>query len=188
LREERAAQGEGSYDDYDEDYMAPAEDEGRWVSSTSSGKQELPSASASASAASGASGAGSGWVVTEEASQEYEAQKRAAAEEKQKRVEEEKRRKAKLANAFAFGNEDDDDKREQERIAAAKQAAQQWKEEMANKVRPNKADVQGTRPRIDMYTALKMIADFKRSCNGKAKPMPPEIVEATAIVTGAPMQ
>ena len=28
----------------------------------------------------------------------------------------------------------------------------------------------------DMYTALKMIADFKRSCNGKAKPMPPEIV------------
>jgi len=26
-----------------------------------------------------------------------------------------------------------------------------------------------------MYTALKMIADFKRSCNGKAKPMPPEI-------------
>ncbi|CAE7442187.1 slc43a2 [Symbiodinium pilosum] len=91
-------------------------------------------------------------------------------------MEEEKRRKAKLANAFAFGNEDDDDKREQERIAAAKQAAQQWKQEMQNKVRPNKADVQGTRPRIDMYTALKMIADFKRSCNGKAKPMPPEIV------------
>ena len=31
-------------------------------------------------------------------------------------------------------------------------------------------------PVEDMYTALKMIADFKRSCNGKAKPMPPEIV------------
>lgn len=118
---------------------------------------------------------------------EYEAQKRQAAQEKKKRNEEEKRRKAKLANAFAFGNEDDDDKREQERIAAAKQAADQWKEEIRSRVRPKQADVQGTRPRIDMYTALKMIADFKRSCNGKAKPMPPEIVEATAIVTGAPI-
>ncbi|CAE7334407.1 slc43a2 [Symbiodinium natans] len=178
LREERlAAQGlEGGYEGYLGDYAeeVPDANEGRWISSTSSGKD--PAAAASASTAGASSG---GWVVTEEATQEYEAQKKQAAQEKKKRMEEEKRRKAKLANAFAFGNEDDDDKREQERIAAAKQAAQQWKQEMANKVRPNKADVQGTRPRIDMYTALKMIADFKRSCNGKAKPMPPEIVEAT---------
>lgn len=32
-----------------------------------------------------------------------------------------------------------------------------------------------------MYTALKMIADFKRSCNGKAKPMPPEIVRGPVM-------
>lgn len=121
-------------------------------------------------------------VLSDEAAGEYAAARKAAQDEKAKRVEEETRRRAKLSNAFAFSADDDDDDREQERMQAAKQAAQAWKTEMQSRVRP--ATQASTKPRIDMYTALKMIADFKRSCNGKAKQMPPEIVEATAMVTG----
>ena len=34
---------------------------------------------------------------------------------------------------------------------------------MASKVRPRTAPSGTSRPRVDMYTALKMIADFKRT-------------------------
>ncbi|CAJ1338835.1 unnamed protein product, partial [Effrenium voratum] len=94
LQEEAWAAGEAGIGLERSAVSSFAPEEGGWVSST----QEASSGS---------------WVVTEEATHEYEEQKQKAAEEKQKRMEEEKRRKAKLANAFAFGNEDDEDKREQ---------------------------------------------------------------------------
>jgi len=136
--------------------------------------------------------------MSKEMSEEAEAEelaaiKKAARDNKEKKQEEEKARKKKLASAFAFGaeEEDEDSKRDLEiaAAAAAKRAANK-RRSAAPEAMPAALAVSAP-PRgkahheMDMYQALKKIADFKRSCNGAARPIPKELQELALQMSGS---
>eukprot|EP00928_Gymnodinium_smaydae_P006370 TRINITY_DN12249_c0_g2_i1.p1 TRINITY_DN12249_c0_g2~~TRINITY_DN12249_c0_g2_i1.p1 ORF type:complete len:356 (-),score=51.35 TRINITY_DN12249_c0_g2_i1:94-1161(-) len=122
------------------------------------------------------------FVTTEADTEEDATEKRRVAEMKRKREAEEKARRSKLAKAFAFGGDDEDDQRDHEIAAAAKRAAAKRQLSAGSSSYSSSAITPAAATNMDMCTALKKIADFKRSCNGAAKPMPPELQALAAMM------
>lgn len=131
---------------------------------------------------------------SDEPDEEAVAKKQMAIATKQKRKDEEKARKTKLKGAFGLDDEDDDEsKRDMEyaAAAAAKRAAtkrQSLVQAVGSSSAPSQAQGGGgggqSAEPMDMYQALKKIADFKRSCNGAARPIPPELKAMVMSVRG----
>jgi len=129
---------------------------------------------------------------SDEVDEEAVAKKQLAIATKQKRKDEEKARKSKLQGAFGLDEDEDEGRRDLEyaAAAAAKRAAskrQTLVQTVSSTSVPSQqgggGGGQAVEP-MDMYQALKKIADFKRSCNGAARPIPDELKAMVMSVRG----
>mmetsp|Transcript_13091 Transcript_13091/g.30580 ORF Transcript_13091/g.30580 Transcript_13091/m.30580 type:complete len:286 (+) Transcript_13091:90-947(+) len=101
---------------------------------------------------------------------------RELAAESRKAREEERAKRSQLASTFGFGDDDDDDRTRREMELAAKRSRPGLVKESLPLPSSSSSSLAlaaaGGSADNDMYTVLKKMADFKRSCNGARKPMP----------------
>jgi len=119
--------------------------------------------------------------VCRQDTREQAAERKRVQEEKERRKVQENSRKSKLASAFGF--EDDDEEDVQKELAAvAKKKKTQMQDDTPSSF-PS-AMAASVPPEMDMFTALKKMADFKRSCSGAPRPMPPELQAMASAMFG----
>eukprot|EP00747_Dinoflagellata_sp_TGD_P180795 gnl/TRDRNA2_/TRDRNA2_33867_c0_seq2.p1 gnl/TRDRNA2_/TRDRNA2_33867_c0~~gnl/TRDRNA2_/TRDRNA2_33867_c0_seq2.p1 ORF type:complete len:337 (+),score=59.09 gnl/TRDRNA2_/TRDRNA2_33867_c0_seq2:102-1112(+) len=123
------------------------------------------------------------------AEEEMKEKRQFVLQEKQKRQNEEKKRQTKLRNAFVFDAEDDDSQRSTELAMASRRTR-----DLSSRAplpeptyeRPSESAYRPPTETLDKSEVFRRIAEFKRSCKGAGRPIPPELIAMVQNVASNP--